>query len=320
MNLMKRQITLVAGITLVIAAGHTSSPAAVLFHDDFDDLSKWTAGQHGAVATGVDTETGSRTVFGHDGTLSSVPASEIQVNFPAVSMTDPMLQTFTFDTVLRVNSALNNIVIEVRNEGAEPGDFHRLYTAINGPNQLEFREYAVTDSLVQGDDGPPPTPFPFSVPNLDSHYFTFRIEYDFATTTWTVSSDHTGSMTAIRSFTRLTTVGEFDRIRLRLVGVDGQAFSLSRYFVDSVLVCTDGDCVVVVPPELGVAITTGVVNDVTGFMFDSDNGTNYQLECSTNDVDWTAANVLIHGLGQTETTFDPNGYDSNKTYRIVIKP
>jgi len=319
MNLMKKQMTLVAGITLVIAAGHTSAPAAVLYSDDFDDLSKITT-QHGGPATGVDTETGSRTVFGHDGTLSTVPASEIQINFPAVSMTDPTLQTFTFETVLRVNSPLNNLLIEIRNEGAQPGDFHRLYTSINGPAILEFREYAFPDSQVQSDDGLLTIPFPSSSPSVESDFFTFRIEYDFATTTWTVSSDHTGSMTTLRSFTRQTTVGEFDRVRFRMAGSAGSAFSSSRYFVDSALVCTDGDCVVVVPPELGVAITTGIVNDVTGFMFDSDNGTNYQLECSTNDVDWTAANVVIHGLGQTETTFDPNGYDSNKTYRIVIKP
>ncbi len=319
MNLMKKQITLVAGITLVIAAGHTSAPAAVLYSDDFDDLSQITT-SHGNTATGVDTETGSRTVFGYDGTLSSTPGAEIQINIPPVSMTDPTLQTFTFDTVLRLNSPLNSLLIEIRNEGAAAGDFHRLYTSINGPTQLEFREYKFPDTEVQNDDGPPPTFFPLNTPSLDSDYFTFRIEYDFATTTWTVSSDHTGSMTALRSFTRLTTVGEFNRVRLRTSGTDGHAFSSSRYFVDSALVCTNGDCIVVVPPELGVAISTGLVNDVTGFMFDSDNGTNYQLEYSTNDVDWTAANVIIHGLGQTETTFDPNGYHSNKTYRIVVVP
>jgi len=99
MNL--KPLALVAGITLGIAAGHGSAIAAVLYSDDFADLSQITQ-QHGAADTGVDTETGSRTVFGHDGTISTVPASEIQINFPAVSMTDPTLQTFTFDTVLRV--------------------------------------------------------------------------------------------------------------------------------------------------------------------------------------------------------------------------
>jgi len=190
-----------------------------------------------------------------------------------------------------------------------------LYTSINGPGTLEFREFKVPDTLVQSDDGPLTTPFPFS--NSDSDYFTFRIEYDFATTTWTVSSDHTGSMTALRSFTRQTTVGEFDRVRFRPAGSPGAAFSQSRYFVDTALVCTDGECTV---PEIGVAITTGLVNDVTSFTFDAGDGTNYQLECSTDGTNWTAANVIIHGLGQTETTFDPNGYDSNKTYRIVEVP
>ena len=41
-------------------------------------------------------------------------------------MTDPTLQTFTFDTVLRLNSPLNSLLIEIRNEGDAAGDFNRL--------------------------------------------------------------------------------------------------------------------------------------------------------------------------------------------------
>jgi len=301
-------------ITLGIAAGQALAGTIVLYSDDFDDLSQATA-THGGTAAGVDIETGSRTVLGHDGTISTVPASEFQVSFPAVSMTALTNVNFTFDTVLRVNSLLNNLIVEVRNEGGNPGDFHRLYTSINGPGVLEFREYVNPDTQVQDDDGILGTPFPFSNPNVDEDYFTLRIEYDFPSTTWTVSSDHTGSMTAIRSFMRLSTIGEFDRIRLRLVGVDGQDFVSSRYFVDSASVClTTG------APPPPIVVTTGLVDNVMSVAFDSENGKNYQLECTTNDVDWTAANSTILGLGQTETAFDPTGVDPNKKYRVVTLP
>jgi len=310
--MQKTRLAILTIITVGIAAGQALAGTIILYSDDFDDLSQATS-THGGAATGVDTETGSRTVFGHDGTLSTVSSSEFQVNFPAVSMTALTNVTFTFDTVLRVNSVLNNLVVEVRNEGGDPGDFHRLYTSINGPGFLEFREYVVTDTLAQGDDGHLGTPFPFT--NSDSDYFTLRIEYDFPSKTWTVSSDHTGSMTAIRSFTRLSTVGEFNRVRLRLGAAAGQAFGSTRYFVDSATVClTTG------APPPPIVVTTGLVDNVMSVAFDSENGKNYQLECTTNDVDWTAANSTILGLGQTETAFDPTGVDPNKKYRVVTLP
>jgi hypothetical protein len=299
-------------ITLGIAAGQALAGTIILYSDDFDDLSQATS-THGAAAAGVDTETGSRTVFGHDGTITSIPGSEFQVNFPVVSMTALTNVTFTFDTVLRVNSPLNNLVVEVRNEGAGAGDFHRLYTSINGPAFLEAREYVFPDTEIQNHDGANLPAFPFT--DSDSDYFTLRIEYDFPSKTWTVSSDHTGSMTVLRSFTRLSTIGEFDRVRLRLAAASSAAFSSTRYFVDSALVClTTG------APPPPIVVTTGLVDNVMSVAFESENGKNYQLECTTNDVDWTAANSTILGLGQTETAFDPTGVDPNKKYRVVTLP
>ena len=73
-------------------------------------------------------------------------------------------------------------------------------------------------------------------------------------------------------------------------------------------------------PEVGVAITTGFVDNVVGFTFDSEAGKDYQLECTTDNVNWTARNFTIHGLGQTETVFDTTGFDSNKNYRVVTLP
>jgi hypothetical protein len=65
------------------------------------------------------------------------------------------------------------------------------------------------------------------------------------------------------------------------------------------------------------AFTNITVGTETGFEFNSAAGTDYRLECSTNGMDWTDKNIVLHGLGQTEILFDPNGFDSNRAYRIM---
>lgn len=74
---------------------------------------------------------------------------------------------------------------------------------------------------------------------------------------------------------------------------------------------------VVVPFQ--VAFSNITVGDTIGFQFASELGTNYVLQCSTNGATYSSKNFTIHGQGiPDEVTFDPNGYDSNKTYRIII--
>jgi len=233
----KTQLALIAGVAIGMVVGPGLASAATIFADDFADLSQWLA-PHGGGAAGVDSETGSRTVLGRDGTISTIPAMEIQANLSsAISLTDGTLQTITMDTVIRVNSALNNLIIEFRNEGASAGEFHRLYSSVNGTGQLEAREYIVPDTEVVNNDGPPAPSFPFN--NVDGDYFTHRMEFDVPSATWTISTDHSGSMTVHSSWTAAQTVGEIDRIRLRMAAPGGTApFDQSRYFIDSVNLTT----------------------------------------------------------------------------------
>ena len=74
------------------------------------------------------------------------------------------------------------------------------------------------------------------------------------------------------------------------------------------------------PAGTAVTITNVMVEGTMGIQFESLPSTDYQLESSTNLVDWDIRNFTIHGLGQTETAFDPSGFDSNKTDRIVTVP
>ena len=54
--------------------------------------------------------------------------------------------------------------------------------------------------------------------------------------------------------------------------------------------------------------------DIMPFYLD---GVNYDLQWSSNMVDWISKDFTIHGKGGTVTTFDPGGFDSNRHYRIV---
>ena len=74
------------------------------------------------------------------------------------------------------------------------------------------------------------------------------------------------------------------------------------------------------PAGTAVTITNVMVEGTLGIQFESLPGTDYQLGWSTNLVDWDTKNLTIHGQGQTETAFDPSGFDTNKTYRIVTVP
>ena len=65
-----------------------------------------------------------------------------------------------------------------------------------------------------------------------------------------------------------------------------------------------------------------LVDGVVGFEFESSSNVNYRLECSTDTSNWVPLNIIIEGLGQTETTFDPGGFDpsSSSGYGHWIPP
>jgi photosystem II stability/assembly factor-like uncharacterized protein len=71
-------------------------------------------------------------------------------------------------------------------------------------------------------------------------------------------------------------------------------------------------------PPAEVAFTNIVVNDTICFEFESESGSDYVLQSSTDLVQWTSSSFTIHGLGQRETTYDPSGFDSNKLYRLLV--
>ena len=252
----KSQLTLIAGVVIGMVMGPGLASASSIFSDDFDDLSQWNA-PHGGGVAGVDTETGSRTVFGRDGTSTSVPAAEIQVSLgTAIQLNDPTLKSMTLDTVMRVNTAAGNIIIEFRNEAVGAGEFHRLYTSVNGHSTFEFREYVASDTEVQNDDGAHSPALGNT--QTDSDYFTVRVNYDFPTTTWSLSSDHTGTMTEERSFVAITG-GEVDRLRLRAAAPGGNntsPLSSSWYFVDSINLYTTA---IPEPGTLGLLSVAGLV-------------------------------------------------------------
>jgi len=62
----------------------------------------------------------------------------------------------------------------------------------------------------------------------------------------------------------------------------------------------------------------GTVSDMMGLGFLSETGNTYELQCTlgTNPPSWTATGATVDGTGGTLILQDPNGFDSNKTYRV----
>ena len=65
-----------------------------------------------------------------------------------------------------------------------------------------------------------------------------------------------------------------------------------------------------------VNVTTGTVDNVVQFEFESQAGFDYTIEGSTNLVDWTPISTTP-GQGGTQTASNPAGSDSEKVYRVV---
>jgi hypothetical protein len=67
----------------------------------------------------------------------------------------------------------------------------------------------------------------------------------------------------------------------------------------------------------GPQLNSIFVEDTVGFEFLSETGVSYRLEHSLSGISWTPVNATYEGTGGIFHVFDPEGYDSNKTYRVV---
>ena len=74
--------------------------------------------------------------------------------------------------------------------------------------------------------------------------------------------------------------------------------------------------------DLPVDITEIQVDDVIGMAFDSFTGTTYRLQHTTNMSGgvWTDADYVMFGTGEEMTAFDPSGFSTQKSYRVVALP
>jgi len=77
----------------------------------------------------------------------------------------------------------------------------------------------------------------------------------------------------------------------------------------------EGPTVAPIPPEM----LTAVRADTMGTEFLSEAGQLYELEISTNTVDWAGTGATVIGTGTNIFLFDPTGFDTGKTYRVSIK-
>ncbi len=73
------------------------------------------------------------------------------------------------------------------------------------------------------------------------------------------------------------------------------------------------------PDRPSVTIDTFGFADTIGYEITSVTGISYQLQSSvdTNTMVWDDAGGPLEGIGGAMTLFDPNGHDSNRTYRVV---
>ncbi len=317
---MKRIHLALLGITFAIAGGQVWAGTNIVYSDDYDNFSQLSGSFGGAVAA-MDDETDSRTVLADNG-ASTFVETQANVGPLQLSSNPDNLESFTVDTVLRLNDPVayppKTIFFDLRNETTPdaPGVFQRLTSAYNSQTgNFTVDEYDQTDKLLQNHFTGVLSPL---LPKTDnaSDYSTIRFTFDYATSRWSVSSIIGGTTNSIgSSFTLQSSSAVFDKLRYRFEATTGSGNS--AYFIDSSLICSTASTS---PPPPGIVITTGVVDNVMTVTFDSENGKDYQLECTTNNVDWTAANFTLHGLGQTENTFAPTGSESEKKYRVVTLP
>ena len=90
--------------------------------------------------------------------------------------------------------------------------------------------------------------------NSDADYSTFRLKYTYATSQFTASTIIGGTETVVATFSLTYPSAEFDRMRYRWEGGPAATAADSGWFLDSTVVCTDGECTVALLLGGGVAL------------------------------------------------------------------
>lgn len=69
-------------------------------------------------------------------------------------------------------------------------------------------------------------------------------------------------------------------------------------------------------------LTVVVDPDTIGLRFNSNPNSDYRLQFNNQAASgpWTNAPFTIHGTGDEITVFDPDGYSTQKTYRLIALP
>jgi len=70
-----------------------------------------------------------------------------------------------------------------------------------------------------------------------------------------------------------------------------------------------------------IAFTNIVVEDTAALEFNTTPGVTYRLQSTTNlqATGWVSSDSLILGAGGTQLAFDPTGFPTSKTYRIIVQ-
>lgn len=148
-----------------------------------------------------------------------------------------------------------------------------------------------------------------------TEYTTFTMVRD-GTGLWTVSQTTDSGGTSLIGTEAESPVGnlvDLDELQIRDMNVSGGS-ARPYVFWDHVRITSDE------APPSEITYSHVLVNDVIGFQFESQNGANYQLQCTSNLVDWVGKDFTIHGKGRLETTFDPAGFNPHNNYRILVLP
>ena len=218
---------------------------------------------------------------------------------------------FTADITLRANStapvtqAITQYQFQSTDTNPGDGKFHYAILTVRRTGTLEFQVFAWDAGLASTkivDGVAPAQRFPNDYSN------TFRITRD-ASGLWTVARTDTGATIVNLTESPVVNNGRIDRIEIREFN-NNSGISEPWAFHDEIQITS-------IVPTSEFGFTNITVSDETGFRFDSQDGVNYDLQWSSNMVDWISKDFTIHGKGGTVTTFDPGGFDSNRHYRIV---
>jgi len=230
------------------------------------------------------------------------------------SQLDPAVTNLTIEYTLRLNTPNGGFAAvqpQIFFNHSSPGDLRRAILTPRSNGTFQWEVFANDALLNETQIVAMIMPAQVSV----TEYTTFTMVRD-GTGLWTVSqtTDSGGiSLIGTEAESPVGTLVDLDEIQIRDKNV-ANGSAQPYVFWDHVRITSDE------APPSDVTITNIVVNNVIGFQFESQSGVNYQLQCSSNLVDWVSKDFTIHGKGRLETTFDPSGFDPLNNYRILILP